>query len=85
MNDVTGVDTSDLTAKRHFLLWKRKLTKQILKYWLMFKNLKSKVDDLDAEKLKTVDLKKKSDAVGNEILENTKLNKLNTKVNNQIN
>ena len=25
----------------------------------MFKNLKAKVDDLDAEKLKTVDLKKK--------------------------
>lgn len=51
----------------------------------MFKNLKAEVDDLDVEKLKTVDLKKKSDAVGNEILENTKLNKLNTKVNNQIN
>ena len=36
-------------------------------------------------KVENCGFEKKSDAVGNEILENTKLNKLNTKVNNQIN
>ena len=46
-----------------------------------FNNLKAKVNDLDDGKLKTVpvDLKKLNDVVDNE---NTKFNKLNTKVNN---
>ena len=49
-------------------------------------NLKTKEDDLDACKLKTVpvDLKKLSDIVYNEVLKNTKLIKLKTKVNNLI-
>ena len=47
-------------------------------------NLKTKVDDLDVGKLKTipVDLKKLSDVVDNEIIKNTKFNTLKTKVNN---
>ena len=47
-------------------------------------NLKTKVDNLDVSKLKTVpvDLKKLSDAVGNEVVKNTKSNTLKTKVNN---
>ena len=47
-------------------------------------NLKAKVDDLDISKLKTVhvDLKNLSDVVDNEVVENTKLNTLKTKVNN---
>ena len=47
-------------------------------------NLKTKVDDLDVGKLKPVpvDLKKLSDAVDNEVVKNTKLNTLNTKINN---
>ena len=47
-------------------------------------NLKTKVDDLDIDKLKTipVDLKKVSDVVSKEVGKNVKLNKLNTKVNN---
>ena len=47
-------------------------------------NLKTKVNDLDVGKLKTVsvDLKKLSDVVHNEIVKNTKFNTLKTKVNN---
>ena len=45
-------------------------------------NLRTKVDDLVVNKLKTVsvDLKKLSDAVGKQIVKNAKFNKLNTKV-----
>ena len=46
-------------------------------------NLKTKVDDLDVAKLKTlpVDLKQLSDVVDNEVVKNTKLKTLKTKVN----
>ena len=46
-------------------------------------NLKTKVDDLDGGILKTVpiDLKKLSNIVANEVVKNTKLNTLKTKVN----
>ena len=45
-------------------------------------NLKTKVDDLDVGKLKTVpvDLKKISDVVNNKVVENTKFNTLKIKV-----
>ena len=47
-------------------------------------NLKTHVDTLGGDKLKSVpvDLKKFSDAVSEEVLKNAKFNKLNTKVNN---
>ena len=47
------------------------------------KNVKVRVDDLDAGKLKTVHvyLKKLSDAVNNDVVKNTKLNTLKAKVN----
>ena len=47
-------------------------------------NLKIKLDDLDDAKLKTVavHLKKISDVVDNEVVNNTKYNTLKTKVNN---
>ena len=47
-------------------------------------NLNTKVDDLDVGKWKTapVDLKKLIDVVDNEVIKNTKFNKLKTKVNN---
>ena len=47
-------------------------------------NLKTKVDNLDVDKLKTapIDLKKLSDVMSKEVVKNTKFNKLNTKVNN---
>ena len=47
-------------------------------------NSKTKLNDLDAGKLKTVpvDLTKLSDVVYNEVVKNTKINILKTKVNN---
>ena len=47
------------------------------------KNLKTKVDDLDVGKLKTVpvDSKKLSDIVDNEVVKNIKFNTLKGKVN----
>ena len=47
-------------------------------------SLKTKVDDLDVVKLKTVpvDFKKLSHLVDNEVIKNTKFNTLETKVNN---
>ena len=47
-------------------------------------NLKAKVGDLDVGKLKTVPVKLKnvSGVVNNEVVKNTKLNTLKTKVNN---
>ena len=47
-------------------------------------NIKTKVDNLDVGKLKTVpvDLKKLSDAVDNEAVKNNKFNTLKVKVNN---
>ena len=47
-------------------------------------NLKTKVNDLDAGKMRTVpiDLKKLSDEVKDEVLKNTKFNTLKTQVNN---
>ena len=46
-------------------------------------NLKTKLDDLDVGKFKTVpvDLKKLTDIVDNEVVKNTKFNTLKTKVN----
>ena len=47
-------------------------------------NLKTKVDDLDVGKLKSlpVDFTKLSDAVDNKVVKNKKFNTLKTKVNN---
>ena len=47
-------------------------------------NLKTKLDDLNAAKSKTVsiDLRKWRDAVSIEVIKNTKFNTLNTKANN---
>ena len=47
-------------------------------------NFKTRVDDLDVGKLKTVpvDLKKLSDAADNEVIKNSKFNTLKAKVNN---
>ena len=47
-------------------------------------NLKTKGDDLDVGKLKTVpaDLKKVSDVVDNEVVKITKFKEMKTKVNN---
>ena len=49
-------------------------------------NLKTKVDDLDVTKLKTVpvDFKKLSGEVDNEVIKNTKLNTLKTNLEKKI-
>ena len=50
-------------------------------------NLKTKENDLDVGKMKivTADLKKLSDAVDNDVVKSTKLNKVETKVNSSEN
>ena len=50
-------------------------------------NLKTKVEDLDVDKLKTVsvNLKKLSDAVSKNVVKKTKCKKINLKVNNLVN
>ena len=59
-----------------------------INYWsnvpVAVNNLKTKVDDLNVGKLKTisVDLEKLSDVVDNKVVKNTKFNKLKAKVNN---
>ena len=52
-------------------------------FQLVLNNLKTKVDDLDVDKLNTVPiaLKELSDVVDNEVVKNTKFNTLRTKVN----
>ena len=84
----TGVDTSDLAAKKDFIALKAEVGKleinQLVNVPTSLNNLKTKVDDLNVGKLKTVpvDLKKLSDVVDNEVIKNTKFNTLKTKVNN---
>ena len=84
----TGVDISDLAAKKDFITLKAEAEKlDILKLEnapTSLNNLKTKVDDLDVGKLKTVpvDLKKLNDVVDNEVVKNTEFNTLKTKVNN---
>ena len=83
----TGVDTSDLAAKKYFIALKAEVDKvdinKLVNVPTCLNNLKTKVDDLDVGKLKNVpvDLKKSSDVVVNEVIKNTKFNTLKTKVN----
>ena len=83
----TGVDTSDLTANKHFLASKAEVGKldiyKLFNVPTRLNNLKTKQYDLDVGKSKTVpvDLKKLSDVVANEDFMNTKFNTLKTKVN----
>ena len=84
----TGIDTSDLTAKKGFIALKAEFDKlninKLVNVPTSLNNLERKVDDLDVGKLKTVpgDFKKLSDVVDNEVNNNTKFNTLKTKVNN---
>ena len=83
----TKNDTSDLAAKKGFFTLKVEVDKLDINKHVnvstSLNNLKTKVDDLDVGKLKTVpiDLKKLSDVADNEVIENTKFNKLKTKIN----
>ena len=69
LNDATGVDISNLAAKRNFIALKAQVNKldinKLVNVATSLDNLKAKVDDLDVGKLKEVpvDLKKLSDVV----------------------
>ena len=88
LNHATGVDTSDLAAKKGFIALKAEVEKldiyKLINVTTSLNNLKTKVDDLDVDKLKTVpvDVKKVSDVADNKVVKNTKFNTLKTKVNN---
>ena len=79
MEDATGVDTSNLAAKREIVALKAAAEKldinKLLNFPSGFNNLKAKVDGLDVDKLKSVPVNLK-------VVKNTKFSKLNMKVNN---
>ena len=81
----TSVDTSDLVAKKDFIASKAEVEKlDINNVRTSLNNLKTKVDNLAVGKLKTVpaDSKNLKDLVNNEIVKNTNVNALKTKVSN---
>ena len=88
LDHATGVDTSGLAAKKGFIALKAVFDKRdinkLVNVPTSLNNFKTKVDDLDVGKLKTVpvDLLKLSDVIANKVVNNTKYNTLKTKVNN---
>ena len=70
----TGVDTYDLATKKGFIALKAEIDKleinKLIMFQLVWIILKTKLDNLDVGKLKTVpvELKKLSDVVDNEVL-----------------
>ena len=72
LKDVTGVDTSNLAAKRDFIALKAQVGKldinKLVNLPSDLNNFNTKIDDLDAGKLRTVpiDLKKLCDVVSKE-------------------
>ena len=87
LDHAAGVDTSEEAANKDFIALKSEVDKlDIIKLANVPNSLnilKTKVDDLDIGKLKNlpIDLKKLSDIVAHEVVKNTKLNTLKTKVN----
>ena len=85
LDHATGVDTSDLAAKKDFIALKVEVDKldinKLTNAPTSLNNLKTEVDNLDVGKLKTVtvDLKTLRDAVDNEVVKNTKFNILKIK------
>ena len=83
------VDTSNLAAESHFIAFKAGVDKldieKLVNASTGLNNFKREVDDLDVGKLKTIslDLKKLTNAASKEVVKNTKLNKLNRKVNKE--
>ena len=79
---VTGIDRSDLAAKKDFIALKTEVGKisinKLTNVSANQNNFKTKVDNLDFGKLKTVpvDIKKLSDEVDNEVVKNKKVNTL---------
>ena len=73
LDHATGVDTSDIAAKKDFIALNAEVDKldinKLVNVPTFLNNLKTKVDYLDIGKLKTVpvDLKRLSDVVDNEV------------------
>lgn len=89
LEDVAGVDTSNLAVKRDFIALKAEVEKldfnKLVTVPIASNKLKPKVDDLDVDTLKTVPtifFKKMIDVLRKEVIEKTKYAKLNSKVNN---
>ena len=87
LEHTTGVYTSDWAVKKDFVILKAGVhnldINKLVSVPTSLNNFKTKVDDLDIGKLKTVvvDLKKLSDVIDNKVAKNTKFNTLKTKVN----
>ena len=84
LDHAEGVDIFCLVSKKDFIPRKDELDiNKLLNVKTILNNFKTKVDDLDVGKIKTVfvDLNKLSDVVDNEVVKNTKINTLKTKVN----
>ena len=87
LEHATGVDTSNLAAKKDVIALKAKVDKidiaKLVNIPTNLNTLKTKVNDLNIGKLKTVhkNFKKLSDVVKIEVVKNTKFSILKTKVN----
>ena len=81
LKHATGIDTSDLAAKKDFIALKAEVDKLDINKLTNLNYLKTKVDDLDVGKLKTlpVDLKKLSDVVDDEVVKTIKFDTLKIK------
>ena len=81
------VDVSDLAAYKHFIPLKAEVGKldigRFFNVPTSLNDLKTKVDDSNVSKLKTVpiDLKNSGDVADNQVVKNAKFNTLKTKVN----
>ena len=84
---VTGVDTSDLAAKKDFIALEAEVdkleTNKLVNIPTSLNNSKTKVDELDVGNLKSfpIDLKQLTDVVDNQVVKITKFNTLKTKRN----
>ena len=82
LDHATGVDTSDLDAKEDFIALKAEVDKLCINKLVHFptslNNLKTKLNDLDVRKLKTVPVGL-SDIIDNEVAKNAKFNTLTDK------
>ena len=81
LDHATGIDTSDLATKKGFIALKAEVDKldinKLVNVLTSLNNLKTKVDDLDVDKLKPADLKKISELI--KFVKTTKFNTLKIK------
>ena len=76
LEHATGIDTFDLAAKKYFITLKAEVDKidmnKLTNFPASLNNVKTKVDDLDVGKLKTVSVDMKNEVVKNEVVKNAK-------------